>query len=200
VWPGKGVVGRTGSGRIGYDHTCVWFPVHKTVPCGFEGPKVFDGMPLRATAARHGLAGGEVPLRLVTGLHMIASRGFPRVAGSKGHALRGDDRRGEIGAGAATAAWRWCWCSSQCGNERTWVLWRARGSVHARWLPVGVVVGRDGTSQRGSRRSPARRHGRRRARLPRSVRARARGFTAVCSGCAQGDRGHGVPFSWRPRA
>jgi hypothetical protein len=37
VWPGKGVVGRTGSGRIGYGHSCVWFPVHMTIPCGFEG-------------------------------------------------------------------------------------------------------------------------------------------------------------------
>jgi hypothetical protein len=110
--PGKGVVGRTGSRRIGYGHTCVWFPVHKTIPCRFEGPKVFDGMPLRATTACHGLAGGEVPLRLATGLHTIASQGFPRVAGSKGHALRGDGRRGEIGAGAdaAMAAWQWCWC------------------------------------------------------------------------------------------
>jgi hypothetical protein len=37
VWPRKGVVGRTGSGRIVYDHCCVWFPVHMMIPCGFEG-------------------------------------------------------------------------------------------------------------------------------------------------------------------
>jgi hypothetical protein len=37
-------------------------------------------------------------------------------------------------------------------------------------------AGRDGMSQRGSRRSPARRQGRRRARRPRSVHASARGF------------------------
>jgi hypothetical protein len=37
VWPGKGVVGRTGSGRIGYGHSCMWFPLHMTIPCGFEG-------------------------------------------------------------------------------------------------------------------------------------------------------------------
>jgi hypothetical protein len=67
---------------------------------------------------------------------------------------------------------------SQCGNEQTWVLRRAPGRARARWLPVGVGVGHDGTSQRGSRRSPVRRHGRRRARRPRSVRASTRGFTA----------------------
>jgi hypothetical protein len=72
--------------------------------------KVFDGMSLRATAAWHGLAGGEVSAG-ASSLHTIASRGFPGVAGSKGHALRGDGRRREVGAGAgtATAAWRWCW-------------------------------------------------------------------------------------------
>jgi hypothetical protein len=37
VWLGKGVAGRTGSGRIGYGHTCVWSPVHVTIHCGFEG-------------------------------------------------------------------------------------------------------------------------------------------------------------------
>jgi hypothetical protein len=50
-----------------------------------------------------------------------------------------------------------------------------------------------GASRRGSRRSPARRHGRRRARRPRSVHEGARGFTAV-AGRAQGGQGHGAYF------
>jgi hypothetical protein len=32
VWPGKGVVGRTGSGWIGYGYTRVWSSVHRTTP------------------------------------------------------------------------------------------------------------------------------------------------------------------------
>jgi hypothetical protein len=50
-----------------------------------------------------------------------------------------------------------------------------------------------GASRRGSRRSPARRHGRRRARRPRSVRESASGFTAV-AGRVQGGQGHGALF------
>jgi hypothetical protein len=67
-------------------------------------------MSLRAMAACHGLAGGEVGAG-ASGLHTIASQGLLGVSGSKEHALRGDGRRGEVGAGAgaATAAWRWCW-------------------------------------------------------------------------------------------
>jgi hypothetical protein len=53
--------------------------------------------------------------------------------------------------------------------------------------------GRIGVSRRGSQRSPARRHGRRRARRPRSVRESASGFTAVV-GCVQGGQGHGSLF------
>jgi hypothetical protein len=62
---------------------------------------------------------------------------------------------------------------------------------------AGVGVGHDGASWRGSRRSPARRHGRRRARRPRSVRASARGLTVV-AGCVQGDQGHGALFPSLP--
>jgi hypothetical protein len=51
-------------------------------------------------------------------------------------------------------------------------------------------------TQRGSRRSPARRHGRRQARRPRSVGANMTGFRR----CARGDRGRGVPSPWRPCA
>jgi hypothetical protein len=120
--------------------------------------------------------------------------GFPRVAGSKGHAPRGDGRRGEVGAGAsaATAARRWCWRPSQCGNER---IVGATAYVRQRACKVATSrckVGRDGTSQRGSRWSPARRHVRRRARRSRSVRASARGFTT--GGWARSGR----PRTWCP--
>jgi hypothetical protein len=37
-------------------------------------PKVFDGMLLRVTAAGHDLAGGEIPLRLASGLLTVAPR------------------------------------------------------------------------------------------------------------------------------
>jgi hypothetical protein len=49
---------------------------------------------------------------------------------------------------------------------------------------------------RGARRSPARRHGRRRARRPRAVSATATGFQRR----AQVDLGRGVPSPWRPCA
>jgi hypothetical protein len=75
----------------------------------------------------------------------------------------------------------------------------AREAVRTRKVATtaGVGVGRDGASRWGSRRSPARRHGRRRARRPWSVRASARGFTAV-AGCVQGDQGHGALFPSLP--
>jgi hypothetical protein len=66
----------------------------------------------------------------------------------------------------------------QCGDERfvgatMYPRRRAHKAATSR-----CRAGRDGTSQRGSRRSPARRQGQRRARRPRSVLASARGFTA----------------------
>jgi hypothetical protein len=68
---------------------------------------VFDGKSLRETAAWRGLAGGVVGAG-ASGLHTIASRGFPGVAGSKEHALRGRrpsrrgwHRRGRSDGGAA---------------------------------------------------------------------------------------------------
>jgi hypothetical protein len=66
---------------------------------------VFDGMLLRVTAASHGLAGGEVLLRLATGLHTIASRA------SLGLLARRVSHQGAttVAARSAPAAWRWCW-------------------------------------------------------------------------------------------
>jgi hypothetical protein len=120
----------------------------------------------------------------------------PWVAGLEGRKTGVGGRLGEAGAGvgAATLVRRWCWrlipvreranaCAAAC----------VRQCAPARWLPVGVGAGRDEASRRCSRRSPARRHGQRRARRPRSVRASARGFTAVTR-CVQGDQGHGVLF------
>jgi hypothetical protein len=164
VWPRKGVVGRIGSWRIGYGHTHVWSSMHRR-PTRFQWwPKIFDGMPLRATVACHDLAGGEVPLRLGDWPSYDSLWGFPGVAGSKRRALRGDGRRGEVGAGVgvATLVRRRCWrlipvreCANACAAAC------ARQCTLARWLPVGVGAGRDGASRRGSRWSPARRHGRR---------------------------------------
>jgi hypothetical protein len=80
------------------------------------------------------------------------------------------------------------------------VRWRerddVRGGVHARQATTAGAQGwgRDGVSWRRPRRSPARRHGWRRARHPWLVGANETGCTAVCAG----DREHGVPFSWRP--
>jgi hypothetical protein len=49
-------------------------PLYKG-PLWFRGqPKVFDGMLLRVTAAGHGLAGGEIPQRLASGLLTVAPR------------------------------------------------------------------------------------------------------------------------------
>jgi hypothetical protein len=63
---------------------------------------------------------------------------------------------------------------------------RAQGKSRLGWVSAAL-----GAARRETRRSPARRHGQRRARLPRSARARARGFTAV-AGHVQGDQGRGV--------
>jgi hypothetical protein len=49
---------------------------------------VFDGKSLRATAAQRGLAGGEVGAS-ASGLHTIASRGFPGVCWLKGTRTKG---------------------------------------------------------------------------------------------------------------
>jgi hypothetical protein len=69
------------------------------------------------------------------------------------------------------------------------------GGVRARQVTTtaerGLVA--TGASRRGSRRSPARRHGRWRARRPRSVHESASGFTAV-AGRVQGCQGHGSLF------
>jgi hypothetical protein len=81
---------------------------------------------------------------------------------------------------------------SQCGNER---IVGAMAYARQRTRKVATSrcrVGRNGMSQWGSRRRPARRHGRWRARHPRSVRASARGFTA--GGWARSGR----PRTWCP--
>jgi hypothetical protein len=111
-------------------------------------PKVFDGMPLRATAACHGLAGGEVPLRLgdwsphdsLTGLPWGCWLEGSRTKGRR-PSRRGRRRRGHGDGGVAVVLAP----PSRSGNKRTCVLQCARGSVRARWLPVGVGAGRDGT-------------------------------------------------------
>jgi hypothetical protein len=106
VWKVSGGPHRIRADRL-LPHWCV-------VPCAQSTPprfrrwlKVFEGMSLRVTAAGHGLAGGEVGAG-ASGLHTIASRGFPGVAGSKEHALRGRRlsrrrwrRRGRGDGGAA---------------------------------------------------------------------------------------------------
>jgi hypothetical protein len=112
-------------------HLCVVPRVQSNPPRFRRWPKVFDGKSLRAMAARRGLPGDEVGTG-ASSLHMIASRGFPGVAGSKEHALRGRwlSRRGRRrrgrGDGGGVGA------PSQCGNERMCVLQRARGSARAR--------------------------------------------------------------------
>jgi hypothetical protein len=109
---------------------------------------------------------------------------------------RGDDRRvrpspawaGRRRRGGAEG-------DSTSAEVRERVCDGAREAMRTRKVATtaGVGVGCDGASRRGSRRSPPRRHGRRRARRPRSVRASASGFTAVV-GCIQGDQGHGALF------
>jgi hypothetical protein len=70
-----------------------------------------------------------------------------------------------------------------------------RGGVRARQVTTTAERGlaTTGASRRGSWRSPARRHGPRRARRPRSVYESASGFTAV-AGRVQGCQGHGALF------
>jgi hypothetical protein len=174
VWPGKRVADRTGSGRIGCGHSRVWFAVYRAVPCCFKvaqgvrrnAPKG-DGGESRPCRRRGPTAPGDwSPHDSLTG--------FPRVAGSKGLAPRGDGRRGEVGAGGVAVVLA---PPPSAGTSESWVLWRARGSAR-KVATSRCRVGRDGMSRRGSRGSLARRHGRRRARCPRSVRASARGFTA----------------------
>jgi hypothetical protein len=158
---------------------------------------VFDGKSLRATAVRRGLAGGEGGAG-VSGLHTIASRGFPRVAGSKEHALGGGGRRGEVGAGAgaAMAAWQWCRrpipVRERAGMRATAARTRkahttVRVGVTARLVPAA-------TGCRGVERGRAQghRHGWRRARHPRSAHERACMVRPVVR-CVRGGQEIGVP-------
>jgi hypothetical protein len=158
---------------------------------------VFDGKSLRATAARRGLAGGEGGAG-ASGLHTIASRGFPRLAGSMEHALGGDGRRGEVGAGAgaAMAAWRWCRrpipVRERAGVRATAARTRkehttVRVGVTARLVPV--ATGRRGEECGGAQ---GHRHGWRRARRPRSAHERACVVRPVVR-CVRGGQGIGVP-------
>jgi hypothetical protein len=93
-------------------------------------PKVFDGMPLRATAACHDLSGGEVSLRLGDWSPHDSLTGLPWGCWLEGARTKGDGRRCEVGAGvgAATATWRRCWrllpvweranvCATTCGGS-----------------------------------------------------------------------------------
>jgi hypothetical protein len=93
---------------------------------------VFDGKSLRETAARRGLAGGVVGAG-ASGLHTIASRGFPGVAGSKENALRGATAVAARLAPVQAQRWRrggGVGTPSLCGNERAWVLRRRARARH----------------------------------------------------------------------
>jgi hypothetical protein len=95
------VAGRTGSERIGCGHSRVWLPVYRG-PLPIRGqPKVFDGMLLRATVTGHGLAGGEIPPRLASGLLTVAPRAPLGLLARRGHAPKGDGVHDVVGAGAA---------------------------------------------------------------------------------------------------
>jgi hypothetical protein len=188
VWPGKRVADRTGSGRIGCGHSRVWFAVYRAVPCCFKvaqgvrrnAPKG-DGGESRPCRRRGPTAPGDwSPHDSLTG--------FPRVAGSKGLAPRGDDRRGEVGAGGVAVVLA---PPPSAGTSESWVLWRARGSARARWLPVGV--GLAATGCRGGDHGGAwldamggGEHG------ARGRFAQAREGSRRVAGCVQGDQGRGA--------
>jgi hypothetical protein len=126
-------------------------------------------------------------------------KGLPRLLGSKGAQDRGGDRRAR-----PSPAWARRRRRSGGAGDLTRAGARKResdgvcGGLRVRQVTTAGEYGlvATGASRRGSRRSPAHRHGRRRARRPRSAGANTTGVTAVCSG----DQGRGVPFSWRPRA
>jgi hypothetical protein len=100
----KGVVGRTGSRRIGYGHTRLWSSVCKSTPRFHLRPKVLDEMLRRETTARDDLTGGETSRRLGNRPLLDNLKGFPRVAGLEGTPTRkGGDHRGEIDVGVGTA-------------------------------------------------------------------------------------------------
>jgi hypothetical protein len=160
---------------------------------------VFDGMRLRMTAAGHGLASGEIPRRLASGLLTVAPRAplgllARRVTHQRATAFTAwsvaGGRRGAsgAGAGAALATRRWRRLPTPV-RERA----DARITECARQRARKVGTGwRSGcprqASRRGLRRSPARRHGRRRARRPRFTRE---GLRRVAR-CVRGDQGRGV--------
>jgi hypothetical protein len=116
---------------------------------------------------------------------------FLGLLGSEGARTGAGGRRGEsgTGAGAATTTRRRCGRSTQSGRALRGV---ARAQGEPQWVKVRVETGH----ARGARRSPARRHGRWRARRPRAVGATATGFQRR----AQVDRGRGVPSPWQPCA
>jgi hypothetical protein len=116
----------------------------------------------------------------------------PRGACSTGRAQKAGGVRGVVGAGAGAATKTRRWCGRPI-PERPCVL---RGVARAHGEPQWVKLQVETEHARGARRSPARRHGRRRARRPRSVGANATGSRR----CVQGDRGRGVPSPWRPCA
>jgi hypothetical protein len=107
-------------------------------------------------------------------------------------AQKGDGVRGVVGAGAGAATTTRRWCGRPIPERPCVLRGVARAHGEPQWVKAQVKTGHT----RGTRRSPARRHGRRRARRPRSVGANATGSRR----CVQGDRGRGVPSPWRPCA
>jgi hypothetical protein len=122
--------------------------------------------------------------------------------GSRGClAQNGAQDRGGIRGARPSPAWaRRCRRGGGAGDLTCAGAWKresdgVHGGVHARQVTTAGEQGwgRDGASRRCSRRSPARRHGWRRARRPRLARGSSCGFTAV-AGCARGGQGQGSPF------
>jgi hypothetical protein len=100
---------------------------------------VFDGMRLRVTAAGHGLAGGEIPQRLASGLLTVAPRAPLGLL----------VRRVTHQSATAFAAWsaparalRWCWrgyLSPVRGARDVHVKARAGVRVHGGVIDTGLA-------------------------------------------------------------
>jgi hypothetical protein len=122
-------------------------------------PKVFDGMPLRATAACHDLAGGEVPLRLgnrpshdsLTGLPLGCWLEGTRTKGRR-PSRRGRRRRGR-GDGGMAAVLVTPPSAGTSERVRNGVLEAARMRMVNTTARLGAVL--DRASRRRTRRSPA---------------------------------------------
>jgi hypothetical protein len=131
----------------------------RVVPCVQRSPAVSRTVQGVRWNALEGDGGGTRPCRrrdpTAPGVWTPhgSPTGFPRVAGSKGHAQKGDDVRGMVGAGAGAAATarRWCWCGylSPARGARD-VHVKASAGVRVRGGVIGTGLARHGVDTDGA--------------------------------------------------